>query len=211
MTETTWPIKIRYYLRRPPALTISWEAYWDTYGFALRDGEGDEHHFGFPERTRDGAIFTFVASYTDSGRDASWPGGVHDKLVESGFEMLDEPTRGPQLSPMVRLAMEGLADFAARKGFAFEDERAAAVQCFGALRIAGEDFNPDEVYVWGATHGYEPQDAKMLREYARRSIEGGGTRGVTGRALRVDRPRAERMVDAWLAKLAEATSPGDET
>jgi len=50
----------------------------------------------------------------------------------------------------------------------------------------------------------------MLMEYARRSIEGGGTRGVTGRALRVDRARAEKMVEAWRAKLAEPSSAAEE-
>jgi hypothetical protein len=209
MADKTWPISIRYYLRSQAALRLEYEAYWDTYGFVLRDGEGEEHHFGFPESTREEAVYTFVASYTDQGRDKVWPGGVHDKLIERGYDLVD-PTRGPVLTPVVRIAMEQLADFASRKGFAFDEERGAAVQFFGALALAREPVDPDEVYVWGASNGYQPKDADMLKEYARRSIEGGGTRGVSKRMLRVDRPRAEKMVEAWRKSLAEAAASTDE-
>jgi hypothetical protein len=59
------------------------------------------------------------------------------------------------------------------------------------------------VYVWGATHGFEWKDADMLKEYAYRAISGGGTRSVAGRAIRVDRGRAEKMIAAWRGQLAE--------
>ena len=145
--EKTWPISIRYHLRARPALHLDHEAYWDTYGFALRDGEGEEHHFGFPERDSGSRmLFTFVASYTDRGRDATWPGGVHDKLVERGYELVD-PTRGPELSPLVVVALEDLAEFATHKGFAFDPERKRTVRTFGALRRGGEHFDPEEVKI----------------------------------------------------------------
>jgi hypothetical protein len=146
-----------------------------------------------------------VASYTDGGRDTTWPGGVHDKLTERGYG-LAEDTRGPDLSPMVEIALEELAEFATRNGFAFDEERQAAVRTFGALRRAGERYDPEEVYVWGATNGFTPKDAERLREYARRAVEGGGTRTVGGRAIRVDSAQADRMIKRWRGQVQERES-----
>jgi hypothetical protein len=87
------------------------------------------------------------------------------------------------------------------KGFAFDPEREHAVQTFGALRRAGERFDPEEVWVWGATHGFRPKDADRLKDYARRAIEGGGTRTVSGHAIRVDPAQADRMVEYWRGEL----------
>lgn len=192
----SWPTSLRYQLRDNPALQIEHEAFWDTYGLALRDGEGEEHHFGFPKVEQGSKVFTFVTSYTDEGRDATWPGGVHDKLIERGYELV-EPTLGPKLSPVAEVAMKSLADYATRKGFAFDEERARAVQVFGALARGHESFDPEEVYVWGATNGYAPKAAEKLREYASRAISGRGTRSVGGRALKVDSERADLMLSAW--------------
>jgi hypothetical protein len=202
VSEATWPIAIRYLLRGRPTLRLVHEAYWDTHGFALLDGIGEEHHFGFPERAGSTMLFSFVASYTDEGRETGWAGAVHDELVERGYELVD-PSRGPDLSPLTIAALEDLADFATHKGFAFDPERERAVKVFGALRLAGEPFDPGEVWVWGATHGFRPKDADMMREYARRAIEGGGTRTVSGHAIRVDRVQADRMVEHWRREIDE--------
>jgi hypothetical protein len=202
MAENTWPIAIRFHLRDKQRVPLPFEAYWDTSGFALRDGEGEEHHFGFAEHEGEHMVFTYVASYTAAGRDSSWGGGVHDKLTESAYELV-EPMLGSRLSPLVDIALDDLAEFAAHKGFAFDDERRHAVQTFGALHLADELFDPEEVYVQGATGGYRPKDAKMLEEYARRAIEGRGTRTVGRQAIRVDRVQAAAMVKHWRSKLRD--------
>lgn len=202
MSDKTWPISIRYGWREQPSVDLDLEAYWDTHGFVLRDGGGDEHHFGLPDMTRSGVLFTWIASYTEDGRE-DWAGDVHDRLTALGYE-LAEPTRGPKLSPLVDVALEGLLEFAARKGFAFDEEREAAVRTFGALVRANEPFDVDEVYVYGATNGFrDPKNADRLREYAQRAISGKGTRTVNGRAIRVDGAQADKMIEYWRQKVAE--------
>lgn len=202
MADKTLPICIRFARRGGPTVQIPYEAYWDTNGFVLRDGEGDEHHFGFREVEAGEAIYTYVASYRAGGRDASWPGGVHDELQERGFELAD-PMRGPNLAPLVEVALDELAEEATRKGFAFDHERELAVRHLAALIRAGETFDPEEVYVHAATSGYRPKDADSLREYARRALSGGGTRTVAGRAIHLDPAMGERMIAHWREKLKE--------
>jgi hypothetical protein len=196
VTRETWPIAIRYHPRGDAALRLNWEAYWDTYGFALRDGADEEHHFGFPERARSQVVFTFVASYNTSGRCDDPGVGVHDKLVERGYELV-EATLGPRLNSLVTVALAGLAEFAARKGFAFDPERELAVRTLGALRRVRETFDPDEIWVWAATHGFRGRDAAKLKEYAQRAIDGAGTRTVNGYAIRLDPRQADLMIDGW--------------
>lgn len=98
--------------------------------------------------------------------------------------------------------------FLVHKGFAFDDERRLAVLTFGARRQAGETFGPEKVYVWGATSGFKPKDAEMLKEYARRAIEGGGIRTVGGRAIHFDPTQAAVIVKHWQSELGE---PGTES
>lgn len=190
------PISIRFHRKHRAALAIpDAAAAWDTYRVVLRDSEGGEHHFGFPEPAGSGKVFTFVASYTEEGREPSWS-QAQEKLAEEAFDVV-EPTRGPALKPVVQIAMQDLADYAIRKGFAFDEERGLAVQILGALVRANEPIPPEEIYVFGATHGYRPKDANRLREYAQRAIEGRGTREVGGRALKVDPHRADMMAQRW--------------
>lgn len=107
---------------------------------------------------------------------------------------MDAPTLGPAVSPLVEVALDALADFAARKGFAFEPERERAVRTFLALRRAREPYDPDEVYLWGATNGFRrPKDVERLREYAQRAIDGKRTRTVNGYAIKLDSGRADQM------------------
>lgn len=207
MSDNTWPIAIRYTLKEQPSLDLPFEAYWDTHGFALRDSGGDEHHFGLPENVGGHAIYTWIALYSDEGRE-DWPGDVHDKLTGGKYELAD-PTLGPKLSGFVEVALEGLAEFAVDKGFAFDPERERAVRAFLTLRRAGEDYDPDEVYVWGATNGFRrPKDAKMLKEYAQRAIDGKGSRTVNGYAIKLDPAQADRVIEYWRQQLAERTSLG---
>lgn len=202
MVDNTLPICIRFVRRGGPTVQIPFEAYWDTNGFVLRDGEGDEHHFGFREVEARTAIYTHVASYRADGRDASWPGGVYDELVEWGFELAD-PTRGPKLSPLVAVALDELAEEATHKGFAFDYERELAVRYLAALVGAGETLDPDEIFVHAALSGYGLKDAERLREYARRALSGGGTRTVAGRSIRLEPAMGERMTAHWRKKLEQ--------
>lgn len=156
-----------------------------------------------PDNVRGYVVYTWIASYSDKGRE-DWPGDVHDKLTRGDYELVD-PTRGPKLSGLVKVALEGVAEFAAHKGFAFDPERERAVRAFLALRRAGEDYDPDEVYVWGATNGFRrPKDAKMFKEYAQRAIDGRATRTVNGYAIKLDPTQADRMVEYWRNKLNES-------
>jgi hypothetical protein len=71
------------------------------------------------------------------------------------------------------------------------------------LSQADESFVPDEVYVWGAMHGFDRRDADRLKLYAERALSGGATRTVGGRAIKVDRAQAKKMVEAWHAQIAD--------
>jgi hypothetical protein len=204
MADKTWPISIRYGLREQPSLDLPLEAYWDTYGFVLRDADGHEHHFGFREHGRSEVVYTWIASYSDEGRE-DWPGDVHDRLSDGTYELV-EPTIGPRLSELAKFALEDVAQYSAHKGFAFDDERTRAVRTFLALRQAGEDFDPDEVYVLGAMNGLRPKDAKMFKEYAQRAIDGRGSGTVTRRPIKLDREMGEKMIAYWRDKLADRAS-----
>jgi hypothetical protein len=154
----------------------------------LKDSSGDEHDFGLPEDVAGRAVYTWIASYSDEGRE-DWPGDVHDRLAGGKYEIVD-PSLGSKLSKLVEVALEGVAEFASRRGFAFDSERERAVRAFLTLRGEGEEYDPNEVYVWGTTNGFRrPNDAKMLTEYAQRAIDGKGSRTVNGYSIKLDRPK----------------------
>jgi hypothetical protein len=205
MTEKkTWPISIRYGLREPPSLDLPLAAYWDTYGFALLDAAGNEHHFGFREHFRSEVVFTWIASYSDEGRE-DWPGDVHDNLSGCDYELVD-PTMGPRLSELTKFALEDVCEYSEHKGFAFDEERTRAVRTFLALQRAGETFDPDEVYVLGATNGLRPKDAKMFKEYTQRAIDGRGSGTVTRRRITLDQDMGDKMIAYWREKLASGAT-----
>lgn len=202
MSKNTWPISIRYTLKKQSSLDLPLKARWDTYGFVLRDGDEQEHHFGLPEHVGSRVVFTWIASYSNQGRE-DWPGGVHDKLSSGSYQVVN-PTIGPLLSDVVKVALEDVAEHASGKGFAFDDERQRAVRAFLALRRAGEDFDPAEVFVLGATNGLRrPKDAQMFKEYAQRALSGKGTRTVNGYAIKLDPAMADNMIAHWREKTAK--------
>jgi hypothetical protein len=195
------PAAIRIHRRDKDPLWLDHEVEWYDYGLVFRDDAGDEHHFGFRDDVQGGGtVFTFVASYSLAGRDDAWY-RVHEKLSEP--LQFVAPTLGPRLSPVAVAALEHLAGLARDKGFASDPERRLAVQVFGALAQADESFVPDEVYVWGAMHGFDRRDADRLKLYAERALSGGATRTVGGRAIKVDRAQAKKMVEAWHAQIAD--------
>jgi hypothetical protein len=198
----TWPIRVRFYQRERSSIAIPFEAYWDTHGFALIDREGREHHFGLPEREGNSIVFTWVATYTDAGRE-TWAGEAYD-AVHAGTFQLDDPTIGPAVSPLVDVAVEHVVDYCAQKGFAFSPERETAVRTFAALRRARESFDPEEIYVYGSINGLTRiKDAEALREYAQRAIDGRTSKSVTRKTITLDNATADKMVAHWRQQLAE--------
>jgi len=194
----TWPVVVRFRRRSSSVHRIDYEAGWDTYGVALCDPDAYEHHFGLAEHERDVIVFTYVASYGEGGRETIRPHDLVNKLA-ADYEVVDAH-HGPRLTPVVALALDDLAEFATHKGFAFDEEREAAVQFLGSLVLGGEPFDPEEVYVHAATSGYRFEDAQQLREYAERAISGRGTRTVNGYAIRVDHGRAKKMLADWRSR-----------
>lgn len=198
----TWPIRVRFHPRDRDSVAIDLAAYWDTHGFALIDREGREHHFGLPEREGESIVFTWVATYTDAGRE-TWAGEAHE-IVQTGDFRRDDPTIGPAVSPLVDVALERVVDYCAHKGFAFSPERETAVRTFAALRRAREPFDPEEIYVYGAINGLtQMKDAEALREYAQRAIDGRTSQSVTRKTITLDNATADQMVAHWRQQLAE--------
>jgi hypothetical protein len=200
--DRTWAVRVRFDPRERSSVAISFEAYWDTHGFALIDREGREHHFGLPEREGDSIVFTWVATYTDAGRE-TWAGEAYDAVHASEFE-LRNPSIGPAVSPLLDVALEHVVDYCAHKGFAFSPERETAVRTFAALRRAREPFDPDEIYVYGAINGLTRiKDAEALREYAQRALDGRSSKSVTRKTITLDNATADQMIAGWRQQLAE--------
>lgn len=205
--DRTWPIEIRLAARDRARVGIDFAAYWDMHGFVLTDANGGEHHFGLPEPESGSMVFTWIASYTNAGRD-DWVGEAHDALTSGAFQ-LGEGVLGSKLSPLTKIALDGVVDFSAHKGFAFDPERQSAVRTFAALRVAGETFDPDEVYVYGATNGLRRmKDAQALREYALRAIERRRSQTVGRKTITLDPGMADRMIDAWRVRLVDSEDEG---
>ena len=197
----TWPIRVRFHARERSSVAAPFEAGWDTHGFALLDREGREHHFGLPERAGGSIVFTFIATYTDAGRD-SWGGLAHDAVNAGEFELTD-PTLGPRVSRLVDVALESVVEYCAHKGFAFSPERDIAVKTLAALRHAREVYDPEEIYVYGATNGLtRVKDAEALREYAQRALDGRRSKAANGKMIRVDDAAKEQMIERWRAEVA---------
>jgi hypothetical protein len=200
--DRTWPIRVRFDPRERASVALDFTAYWDTHGFALIDREGREHHFGLPEREGSSIVFTWVATYTDAGRETS-AGEAYDAVHAGEFE-LEDPTLGPVVAPLVDVAMERVVDYCAHKGFAFSPERENAVRAFAALRRARESFDPEEIFVYGAINGLTRiEDARALRDYAQRAIDGGSSKSVTRKTIKLDNATADQMVAGWRQQLAE--------
>jgi hypothetical protein len=173
-------------------------------GLVIVDGEGREHHFGCGAWDPQGR-FRYVATYADEGRE---PPYSHDEVIEAlerGWRVADTPRFGPRLSPLVRVALEGLAQRASKhKGFIGAPERTLAIRYLRALlNEAGQAFDPEEVEVWAATHGWAAKGAKDLGKLAEGVLEGRQFRDWDRRAIGENPEQERQMVEYWRAKLEE--------
>lgn len=169
----------------------------------LVDAGGREYHFGCGVWTPNGT-FIHVATYTADGREPyAWWRDVLEGL-EQGWDVLDEPTLGPRVSPLVAVALAGLARSCNQvNGFYGEPEKKWAVEALRALwEEAQEPLDPDEVAVWVATHGWALKHAKAFRDLAEGIRNGTNFRGSGGRAIPRDRDRAREMVVHWRKQVA---------
>jgi hypothetical protein len=170
----------------------------DAMRLVLADRDGHELHFGCGAWVRRG-IFVHVATYTTEGREpyAFWM-DVEDAL-EGECEIRDESILGPRLSHLAVNALEDLAMLCnQRNGFAGDPERKWAVETLRALWYAGSDrFDPGEVVVYAATHGWSVKEAKRLGEIAEGVRNGKSFRDYARRAIRRDPAKEAQMVSNW--------------
>ena len=159
-------------------------------GFVLRDSRDHEHHFGTPERLPGVIVFTYISSYTpDEGPKHEYH--LIDALRQ-GRELV-APSHGPHLSPLARAAVDHVIDECARKGFAFELEKEIAVHALLALKEVGESPAPADLDVYGATHGFERNDALEFSELARKVAEGRSFRP----AIKLPRGHGDKLRTYW--------------
>lgn len=176
----------------------------DAKRLILVDADGHEYHFGCGVWTPNGT-FIHVATYTAERREPyAWWSDVLDG-IERGWRVRDEPELGPSVTPLVDVALTGLARLCNQvNGFYSEPEKKWAVEHLRALwEEAREPLDPDEVGVWAATHGWAPKHAKTLREITEGVRNGKRFMGV-GRAIQRDRDRERKMVEHWREQLPEA-------
>lgn len=188
-------IAVKFHRRDRPIL-LNREIASDAPGFVLRDMRGHEHHFGAPEWTSEAIIFSYVSSYTpDDGPQHEYH--LRDALTE-GFEVA-EPKLGPNLTPLTRAAVDHVIEECARKGFAFPYEKEIGVQALLALKEANEPFPPDELWVYGATHGFNLDQAEAFRDLAQRVIKGRSFRP----AIRLPPGHGDRLREFWRKDMSE--------
>lgn len=172
----------------------------------LKDADGREHHFGCGVWTSKGT-FIYVATYGRAGREKIfWWEDILEPLSR-GWEIVQEPALGPQLTPLAHAALASIEQSANKvNGFVTDYEKTLAVRVLRALwDEAREPLDPDEVEVWAATHGWAFKGAKTLREIAEGVRNGKQFRGAAGgRAIRRDREQEKRMVENWRDALGGA-------
>jgi hypothetical protein len=173
----------------------------DAERIVLVDADGWEYHFGarsWPDR------FAHVATYTpESGRERYvWWRHVQEGLTK-GSQLRDEPELGPKLEPLVERALRSLLESCnLSNGFAGQTEKRWATEHLRAIWHESEaGFDPDEVAVWAATHGWTLDAAKDLRDIAAGVREGKQFRSA-GRVIRRDPAREREMVARWREELA---------
>lgn len=177
----------------------------DAKGLVLVDSEGTEYHFGCGTWTSIGT-FVHAATYTTEGRRPyAWWADVLDGM-DLGMDVRNTPELGPDVTPLVEIALEGLASACNfHNGFYGEPEKRWAVDVLRALwEEAEEPLDPDEIAVWIATHGWAPKHAKTVREMTEGVRNGKRFMGA-GHAINRDRERERKMVAYWREKLAERT------
>jgi hypothetical protein len=112
--------------------------------------------------------------------------------------VIEHPALGPRLSPVVRVAMERLAEKCSQhKGFASPVEKTWAIEILTVLTENREAYEPHEIETWAATHGWDARSARRLAEFAAGVAEGKRFRGYGGRVIHIAPHRAERMIKDW--------------
>lgn len=180
-----------------------------TERLVLVDEDGKEYHFGCGMWMREGT-FLHVATY--SREEGLHPYAfffeVVDAIEEGKIAQLPEPDLGPKLSPRTIAALVGLRQLCnLHNGFSGDPEKSWAVNTLRALwEGAGDRFNPQEVYVWAATHGWGIKHAKALQKLADGVREGKNFRDYAGRAITRDRGQWRRMIERWDEDVAAASA-----
>jgi hypothetical protein len=173
----------------------------DAERLVLVDADGWEYHFGSRAWSK---RFAHVATYTpENGREPYvWWWHVEDGL-EKGWQVREEPELGPRIHPLVEQALQSLRSVCnLNNGFVGPTEKQFAVEHLRAVLHAGSvGFNPDEVAVWAATHGWTIKDGERLRDLAEGVLAGTKFRSA-GRTIPRDPAREQRMVAVWRDKLA---------
>lgn len=142
--EASGTDRLRRYLARCMAVTITSEderasvqldaeVPRDAKRLVLVDTEGREYHFGCGVWTPNGT-FIHVATYTAQGRQSDvWWQDVREGL-DRGCAIRDEPELGPLVSPLVNVALTGLARLCNQvNGFHAEPEKKWAIETLRAL------------------------------------------------------------------------------
>jgi hypothetical protein len=82
-----------------------------------------------------------------------------------------------------------------------------------ALRALGKKrtsaYDPQEVYVWAATHGWAMKDAKRLQEIAEGVRQGKNFQGYDRCPIPRDRETWRRMIEQWDKDIAEEDGDGE--
>jgi hypothetical protein len=184
-----------------PVLAVKTDVAPDASRLVLGDVQGREHHFGCGQWSSNGD-FTYVATYTSTGREKIYRWGDIVEALEQGWRRIAEPQLGPILAPLVWRALADLEQSANKVNGFIGYEKELAVRILRAVwDEARESLDPDEVVAWSATHGWSLEQAEKLREIAEGVREGRKFREIGGsRAIATDSAHAARMVAAWKAE-----------
>lgn len=172
----------------------------DSEGLVLIDDVGNEYHFGCGMWVKRGT-FVHVATYSPSDglQKYAFFWEAADAISEGRMSHQPEPEIGPKLNSRAFAALEELRRLCNQhNGFAGEPEKRWAVETLRALWEGAHDrWDPQEVYVWAATHGWAIKDAKRLQEIAEGVREGTNFQGYDRRAIPRDPEKWRRMIEQW--------------
>jgi hypothetical protein len=178
----------------------------EAEGLVLVDEVGNEYHFGCGMWVQRGT-FLHVATYSPSDglQKYAFFWEVADAIAERRMSHQPEPELGPKLSSRAVAALNELRLLCNQhNGFYGEPEKRWAVETLRALCEGAHDrFDPQEVYVWAATHGWAVKDAKRLREIAEGVRDGKNFQGYDRRPIPRDREKWRRMIEQWDKDIAE--------
>jgi hypothetical protein len=184
----------------------------DAERLVLVDDDGNEYHFGSGMWVKRGT-FLHVATYSpdDGLQKYAFFWELADAISEGRVSHQPEPELGPKLSRRAVIALKELRMLCnLHNGFYGEPEKRWAVDTLRALwEEAHERYDPQEVYVWAATHGWAMKDAKRLQEIAEGVRQGKNFQGYDRRPIPRDRERWRRMIEQWDKDIAEEEGDGE--